>query len=71
VDNPAAHQIIALLEAGQDVQARALFMQHLVAHCRRIDQAVGEMLGQHPATDEHLWQVFQGVYRLGWFSLSS
>ena len=69
--NPAANQIIALLEAGQDAQARALFLQHLVAHCRRIDQQVGKALGRKPYTDERLWQVFKGAYHLGWFSLSA
>ena len=67
--NRAANQIIALLEDGQEAKARTLFLKHLAAHCRKIDQALGKMLGQKPYTDEHLWQVFKGVYRRGWFSL--
>jgi len=60
-----ANQIIALLDAGQDTTARTLFMQHLAAHCRKLDRALGTMLDQHAYTDEHLWQVFREVHRLG------
>jgi hypothetical protein len=69
--NRAANQIIALLESGQETQARALFMQHLVAHCRKIDQALGRILDRKPYTDERLWQVFMEGHRTGWFSLSA
>jgi hypothetical protein len=69
--NRAANQIIALLESGQETQARALFMQHLAAHCRKIDQGLGNILEQDPYTDERLWEVFQEGHRLGWFSLSA
>ena len=67
--NPAANQIIALLDAGQETQARALFMTHLAAHCRKLDQGLGNILEQDPYTDERLWQVFQAVHHIGWFSL--
>jgi len=67
----AANQIIALLDEGQDAKAHTLFMTHLAAHCRQLDQALGKMLGQHAYTDERLWQVFQEVHRAGWFSLRS
>ena len=69
--NRAANQIIALLDAGQDTQARVLFMTHLAAHCRKLDQGLGNMLEQDPYTDERLWQVFQEVHRIGWFSVSA
>ena len=66
-----ANQIIALLDAGQDTQARALFMAHLAAHCRQLDQGLGNILAQDPSTDERLWQVFLKAHRIGWFSLSA
>ena len=69
--NRAANQIIALLDAGRERKARALFMKHLAAHCRKIDEALGKILDQNPSTDEHLWQVFQEVHRIGWFILSA
>jgi len=69
--NRAANQIIALLDAGRERKARALFMKHLAAHCRGIDQALGTILDQDPYTDERLWQVFQEVHRIGWFSVSA
>ena len=61
--NLAANQIITLLDAGQDAKARTLFMTHLAAHCRKLDQALGKILDQNPSTDERLWQVFQEVHR--------
>jgi hypothetical protein len=67
--NPAANQIIALLDDGQDAQARTLFMTQLAAHCRKIDQGLGTILEQDPYTDERLWQVFMEIHRIGWFSL--
>lgn len=65
-----AGQIIDLLDDGLEAEARTLFMEHLAGPCRAIDQALGKIFGRQPYTDEHLWQVFQGVYRRGWFSLS-
>jgi hypothetical protein len=69
--NRAANQIITLLDAGQETQARALFMQHLAAHCRKIDCGLGKILEKDSYTDERLWQVFLEVHHIGWFSLSA
>jgi hypothetical protein len=62
------HQILTLLRAGQEAEARTLFMTHLLDHCRALDQAIGQLLGREPNTDEYLWQVFQGLQHLEWFS---
>jgi len=69
--NPAANQIIALLDAGRETHARTLFMQHLAAHCRKIDRGLGNILETDPYTDERLWEVFREVHHSGWFSLSA
>jgi hypothetical protein len=56
-----AHQILALLDQGQDTEARALFMEHLVAHCRAIDQVISAGFGSAPYDDAHLWEVLLWV----------
>ena len=61
------NQIIALLQDGQEAGARTLFMKHLLRHCRALDQALGQLLGWEPNTDDYLWQVFQGLQHLEWF----
>ena len=66
----ASQQIRVLLDAGQDTQAHTLFMAHLAAHCRDIDQVLGKVLGQNPYTNELLWQRFQTVHRTGCFTVS-
>jgi hypothetical protein len=62
-------QILSLLRDGQEAEARAVFMKHLLAHCRALDQALGQLLGWAPNPDEYLWQVFKGLQHLEWFSL--
>ena len=64
-------QIIALLREGQDAAARALFMTHLLDHCRELDQTYGTLYGWEPNTDEHLWQVFKGVQHWEWLHLDT
>ena len=66
--NPATTKILDLLDAGEERKARALFMTHLAAHCRKIDAALGRVLQKRRYTNERLWQVFKGAYHLGWFN---
>jgi hypothetical protein len=41
-----------------------LFMEHLVAHCRAIDQVISAGFGSAPYDDAHLWEVpFMGQKR--------
>jgi hypothetical protein len=63
-----ATQIIDLLDTGQDVEARVLFMAHLVAHWREIDQTVSAFSGRKQYDDAQLWEVFTLAYREGWFT---
>jgi hypothetical protein len=39
-----AHHILALLDQGQDAEARTLFLDRLAGRCRDIDQAVSAYL---------------------------
>jgi len=66
----AAQQILALLDAGQNTQARALFMKHLVVHYGKLDQALGRISGQNPDLQEYMWQRIQASYRTGCFNVS-
>jgi len=63
-----AREIVTLLRDGQEAEARALFMTYLLAHCRTLDQIIGQLLGWEPNTDDYLWQVFKGMQHLEWFS---
>jgi hypothetical protein len=62
-----AHQILVLLEQGHAAEARALFMEQLVTHCRDIDAAVSAGFGAASYDAARLWEVFALAYRQGWF----
>ena len=62
-----ARQIIALLDQGQDAEARTLFLEHLAGPCREIDQVVSEFFDHARYDDDQLWEVFALAYRQGWF----
>ena len=58
-----AIQLIDLLRNGQEAEAQALFMAHLLGHCRDIDQMVSECMGRERFSDDQLWEVFAMAYR--------
>jgi len=69
--NREAKQIFALLDAGQEAKARALFMAYLAAYCREVDkQALGKVLHLDSSTKEHMWQRCKAVHRRERFNVS-
>ena len=59
----AAQQIMALLDAGQETKARAVFMEYLAAHRRETCKALGKVYQPDFSMDEYVWQRFNEVYR--------